>query len=277
MAKNLAAQIEHHLLAGPLHEICLQELEQKTEDQQSYIDGRDLRDPGDGARAQPTPYAGDIALSRRQVAINCHLGEIGTEHVGERLQDDRNQRNRHLPAVGTQIVQQPRASGGCHTLCLILLLPEPSVSSSDLVAEARSAANSVPQYRWPMLSRGWKRFAADEWSADGIMVWHAPRHLYFGAVLPHQVQLLQLRFRCVFAGVFERYVDRVCADIGNAPQIARQMGGQIERVVDSIYLGGGTPTVLESAQLERIFAAVRSQFVRAARRRNHRRVRPWAR
>ncbi|MFZ0814878.1 MAG: radical SAM family heme chaperone HemW [Candidatus Sulfotelmatobacter sp.] len=60
--------------------------------------------------------------------------------------------------------------------------------------------------------------------------------------------------------VFERYVDRVCGDIENAPQIAVQMGGQIERAVDSIYLGGGTPTVLESAQLERIFRAVRSQF-----------------
>jgi len=60
--------------------------------------------------------------------------------------------------------------------------------------------------------------------------------------------------------VFERYVDRVCADIENAPQVAAEMGGQMERAVDSIYLGGGTPTVLETAQLERIFEAVRRQF-----------------
>jgi oxygen-independent coproporphyrinogen-3 oxidase len=60
--------------------------------------------------------------------------------------------------------------------------------------------------------------------------------------------------------VFERYVDRVCSDIANAPQIAAEMGGQMERTVDSIYLGGGTPTVLEAAQLERIFATVRQQF-----------------
>src|SRR5271169_1113636 len=60
--------------------------------------------------------------------------------------------------------------------------------------------------------------------------------------------------------VFERYVDRVCADIENAPQVAAEMSGQMERAVDSIYLGGGTPTVLEAAQLERIFAAVRRQF-----------------
>jgi oxygen-independent coproporphyrinogen III oxidase len=60
--------------------------------------------------------------------------------------------------------------------------------------------------------------------------------------------------------VFERYVDRVCADIENAPKIAVEMGGEIERAVDSIYLGGGTPTVLEAAQLERVFATVRRQF-----------------
>jgi oxygen-independent coproporphyrinogen-3 oxidase len=60
--------------------------------------------------------------------------------------------------------------------------------------------------------------------------------------------------------VFERYVDRVCADIENAAQVAAEMGGQMERAVDSFYLGGGTPTVLEAAQLERIFGVVRSRF-----------------
>ena len=60
--------------------------------------------------------------------------------------------------------------------------------------------------------------------------------------------------------VFERYVDRVCADVVNSPQTAQEMGGVIDREVDSIYLGGGTPTVLEAGQLRRIFDAVRKQF-----------------
>ncbi|HKT89982.1 MAG TPA: radical SAM family heme chaperone HemW [Candidatus Sulfotelmatobacter sp.] len=60
--------------------------------------------------------------------------------------------------------------------------------------------------------------------------------------------------------VFERYVDRVCLDIGNAQATAEEMGGRIEREVDSIYLGGGTPTVLDPDQLQRMFEAVRSQF-----------------
>ncbi len=60
--------------------------------------------------------------------------------------------------------------------------------------------------------------------------------------------------------VFERYVDRVCDDIASAPQVAAEMGGRIERTVDSIYLGGGTPTVLDAPQLERIFTTLRRQF-----------------
>lgn len=60
--------------------------------------------------------------------------------------------------------------------------------------------------------------------------------------------------------LFERYVVRICEDIENAPSTAIEMGGQIEHHVDSIYLGGGTPTVLESEQLRRIFNAVQERF-----------------
>jgi len=61
--------------------------------------------------------------------------------------------------------------------------------------------------------------------------------------------------------VFERYVDRVCLDIAESPRATEEMGGRFEREVDSIYLGGGTPTVLEGAQLRRIFDALRAQFL----------------
>jgi oxygen-independent coproporphyrinogen-3 oxidase len=60
--------------------------------------------------------------------------------------------------------------------------------------------------------------------------------------------------------VFERYVDRVRSDVETAARIAEEVGGKIEREVDSIYLGGGTPTVLSTDQLQKIFSAVRSQF-----------------
>jgi oxygen-independent coproporphyrinogen-3 oxidase len=60
--------------------------------------------------------------------------------------------------------------------------------------------------------------------------------------------------------VFDRYVDRVCADIHTTLQTAQRMGGALESDVDSLYLGGGTPTILDSQQLERLFVTVRQEF-----------------
>jgi oxygen-independent coproporphyrinogen-3 oxidase len=60
--------------------------------------------------------------------------------------------------------------------------------------------------------------------------------------------------------VFERYVDRVCTDMKHASATVTQMGGRFERVVDTIYLGGGTPTVLDIAQLERMFVTISQNF-----------------
>jgi oxygen-independent coproporphyrinogen III oxidase len=59
---------------------------------------------------------------------------------------------------------------------------------------------------------------------------------------------------------FERYVDYTCKEITNSQRTAEEMGGKLERSVDSIYFGGGTPTMLEGGQLERIFNSVRQQF-----------------
>jgi oxygen-independent coproporphyrinogen III oxidase len=64
--------------------------------------------------------------------------------------------------------------------------------------------------------------------------------------------------------VFQKYVDRICRDVEQAGTVAGEMGGRFERSVDSIYLGGGTPTVLDVAQLERIFVTVSQIFQVAA-------------
>ncbi len=60
--------------------------------------------------------------------------------------------------------------------------------------------------------------------------------------------------------LFERYVDQACDQIAGATEMAAAMGGKIESEVDSVYLGGGTPTVLDSEQLRRIFTALRLHF-----------------
>jgi oxygen-independent coproporphyrinogen-3 oxidase len=64
--------------------------------------------------------------------------------------------------------------------------------------------------------------------------------------------------------VFDKYVQQVCSDVAGSETIAAEVGGSLKRSVDSIYLGGGTPSVLAPDQLERIFRAVRENFDVAA-------------
>ncbi len=73
--------------------------------------------------------------------------------------------------------------------------------------------------------------------------------------------------------LFDRYVQQVCAEIEAAERIAQELGGDLERRVDSIYLGGGTPSVLAPDQLERLFRAVRDNFDVEPCSRDHGRVR----
>jgi oxygen-independent coproporphyrinogen-3 oxidase len=60
---------------------------------------------------------------------------------------------------------------------------------------------------------------------------------------------------------YESYVARIPEDIAQARELASASGSELEPEADTIYLGGGTPSILDGAQLVRIFDAVRGQFV----------------
>lgn len=57
-----------------------------------------------------------------------------------------------------------------------------------------------------------------------------------------------------------RYVERLIADLRGAGAWAARMGVELPRAVDSIYLGGGTPSLLAPELVERLFAAIRTEF-----------------
>lgn len=57
-----------------------------------------------------------------------------------------------------------------------------------------------------------------------------------------------------------RYVARVVEDMAAARTWASGMGAELPRAADSVYLGGGTPTLLAPELLAQLFAAVRAEF-----------------
>jgi len=59
---------------------------------------------------------------------------------------------------------------------------------------------------------------------------------------------------------YENYVARLLEDIAGSQQLASELGCSLGKTVDSIYLGGGTPSILDGPQLRRIFKAIRDQF-----------------
>ena len=63
------------------------------------------------------------------------------------------------------------------------------------------------------------------------------------------------------AGRVTEYVRRLYAEIDNAGARAENLSAKLPRVVDTVYFGGGTPSLLEPQQLREIFATLRRRFV----------------
>lgn len=58
----------------------------------------------------------------------------------------------------------------------------------------------------------------------------------------------------------ERYVQRLCEELRNARAQAEAIDAHLPNTIDTIYLGGGTPSVLEPSLLHQLFATIRAEF-----------------
>lgn len=58
----------------------------------------------------------------------------------------------------------------------------------------------------------------------------------------------------------EAYVTKLCHEIAAGPLTAAHLNADLPRTVDTLYFGGGTPSLLEPVQLRRIFTALRQTF-----------------
>lgn len=62
----------------------------------------------------------------------------------------------------------------------------------------------------------------------------------------------------------DRYVERVCAEIGSARMKTKRVSAELPGLVDTIFFGGGTPSLLSSEQMQRLFETLRGEFEIAA-------------
>jgi oxygen-independent coproporphyrinogen-3 oxidase len=60
--------------------------------------------------------------------------------------------------------------------------------------------------------------------------------------------------------VIDAYVTQLCREIDSAASTASTLAAHLPRFVDTIYFGGGTPSLLHPTQLQRIFAALHRNF-----------------
>ncbi len=65
-------------------------------------------------------------------------------------------------------------------------------------------------------------------------------------------------------GRMAAYVDRICEEIVGSIPFAAQRGLTLPSRVDSVFVGGGTPSLLEPAQMRRMFDVLRNTFAIAA-------------
>ena len=57
-----------------------------------------------------------------------------------------------------------------------------------------------------------------------------------------------------------RYIDRLIHDLSATPDWAQKLGLELPPAVDTIFFGGGTPSLLAPEHFERLFQAMRHQF-----------------
>ena len=107
MAEDLAAQIEHDLLPGPLHHVGLQEFEDVGDEQRAEVEEADLRDAGHGMRAEMAGEPGELLRRRvRHVGVDGDLDQIGADDVAAGLEDDGDGRECGLQLVRAEVGQQ---------------------------------------------------------------------------------------------------------------------------------------------------------------------------
>src|ERR1035437_6525862 len=106
---------------------------------------------------------------------------------------------------------------------------------------------------------------------SGVLIW-------MGSSLGVYISVPFCRAKCTYcnfaSGVFgagpsgsarmDWYVERVCAEMRGARVAAERIGADLPGLVDTVFFGGGTPSLLSAEQMRRLFETLRGEFEVAA-------------
>ena len=110
---ELLAQIEHGELAGVLHQVDLREFEDEGAHQHAQIQHAHRRQAIPGAGRQiAVDKRGDARGIGREIAVHGNLGQQRAKHLQHRLQQQEDERQRHVSAVWAHVSQQPAHQPG---------------------------------------------------------------------------------------------------------------------------------------------------------------------
>ena len=106
MAEDLAAEIEHDLLAGPLHHVGLNELEAEDEGERGEIEEAELGDSVDGVGREVVGKPRMLAVGGIKIGVDGDFDEVGPEDVAGCLEDDGDSRDGDLELVRREIADE---------------------------------------------------------------------------------------------------------------------------------------------------------------------------
>jgi oxygen-independent coproporphyrinogen-3 oxidase len=123
--------------------------------------------------------------------------------------------------------------------------------------------------RWPAKDTAHKRNPheriEEQGSRDGSLELMNPLGVYISVPF--------CKAKCTFCnfasdafapGRMSRYIDRLCQEIANTQATASSLNAALAETVDTLYFGGGTPSLLSPKHVRQLFASLRNQFTLTA-------------
>jgi hypothetical protein len=105
VAENLRAQVEHDLLAGPLHEVGLDELQAPTSGECAEVEQRELGDAVHGRRGK---FMGEPAAvwDGLEVGVDRDFDEVGAGDIADGFEEDCERGYSRCQLVGQQVAEE---------------------------------------------------------------------------------------------------------------------------------------------------------------------------